>query len=231
MKRVSYACLVLWLGSVGCSDSASNSVPPPPPLPAPAAPPLAAPSEPPTAAPADATRAELEEAAEKSASAREAAPKASGKKGKPSTSSPKPAPSKPAEPVKPAPSAPVAAPTPAPVIEKPRGKVTIPSTEHVRVQVPSGLQADLDKDPRMQPWANQVVNVIDGCYTKTGASPGTIEVRITMHDSARPDADLGGVPNGLAPVVACATGGLLRTKMPLFTGTEGTRYTVRVVFQ
>lgn len=109
--------------------------------------------------------------------------------------------------------------------------MNVPSTDHVRMQIPSGLQADLDKDPRMQPWANQVIGVIDRCYTSTGSSPGTIEVRITMHENSRPDADLGGVPNGLAPVVACATGGLMRTKMPLFTGAEGARYTVRINFQ
>lgn len=134
---------------------------------------------------------------------------------------------------------PVAKPTPAPapVAPKPaaappaKGKVSIPRTAHVSIDVPAGLQADLDKDPRMQPWANQVVSVIDKCHTQNAAALGTIEVLITMHENARPNADIKKLPGALSPVVACATGGLMRTKMPLFTGSEGARYAVKINFK
>ena len=129
-----------------------------------------------------------------------------------------------------APNAPAPAPTPAPV----RGKVTIPSTGHVQVDVPAGLQSALDLDPRMQPWANKVIQVIDDCYTQerksNAGAAGVISVRITMHSESRPDADIKALPPALSGVVACATGGLMRTKMPLFTGNEGEKHNVNIRF-
>jgi hypothetical protein len=116
----------------------------------------------------------------------------------------------------------------------PKGKVTIPSTVHLRVDVPAGLQAALDLDPRMQPWANKVIQVIDSCYTqerKSNASAaGVIAVRVTMHSESRPDADVKSLPPALSGVVACATGGLMRTKMPLFTGKEGEKHDINIRF-
>ena len=152
--------------------------------------------------------------------------------------------SAPAAPAKPAPAPAAAKPTapaPAPVpakpaapAAKPAGKVNVPATAHVRIEVPSALQAELDHDPRMQPWVNQVMSVIDRCYNdaaRGGALAGTIEVVVTMHENDRPDADIKQLPPQLSPIVACATGGLMRTKMPLFTGAEGGRRTVRIVFK
>ncbi|MFT3923418.1 MAG: hypothetical protein QM778_12860 [Myxococcales bacterium] len=132
-----------------------------------------------------------------------------------------------------APPAPVPS-APAPAPSAPKGKVTIPSTEHVRVDVPAGLQAALDADPRMQPWANKVISVIDGCYAgernSNKSAAGTISVLVTMHSESRPDADIKSLPSALSGVVACATGGLMRTKMPLFTGKEGEKHTLNIRF-
>jgi hypothetical protein len=136
-------------------------------------------------------------------------------------------------------------PTPAPPSQQPQiiattpkpalaSKVNVPKTVHVAIDVPAGLQADLDRDPRMQPWVNQVVATIDRCYGSESKSntqlAGTIEVLVTMHENERPDADIKQLPPALSPIVACATGGLMRTKMPLFTGKEGSRYAVRLRF-
>jgi len=104
----------------------------------------------------------------------------------------------------------------------------------MRVEVPPGLQRWLDADTRMQPWLNKVIPVIDNCYgnvlkADAGAS-GTITFRVTMHKDARPDPDIQSLPGQLSGVVACATGQLMRARMPLFTGTEGESYTVRVKF-
>jgi hypothetical protein len=164
--------------------------------------------------------------------------KGSAKRGA-KASAPTPTPAQPATTIKPAAPAPVpaAAPSPAPVQPAATGKstkVNVPATAHVRIEVPSALQAELDRDPRMQPWVNQVMSVIDRCYTdaaRGGALAGTIEVVVTMHENERPDADIKQLPPHLSPIVACATGGLMRTKMPLFTGAEGGRRTVRIVFK
>jgi hypothetical protein len=162
------------------------------------------------------------------------ATKAGGKRGaKTEAAAAKPA-AKPVaapKPSAPAP-APVAAKTPEPA--KPKGKVNVPATAHVRIDVPPALQQDLDKDPRMQPWVNQVMAVIDRCHNesaKGGALAGTIEVLVTMHENERPSADIKQLPPQLSPIVACATGGLMRTKMPLFTGNEGARNLVRIQFK
>jgi hypothetical protein len=150
----------------------------------------------------------------------------------------KPKASQPA-PVKAASPSPTAAAQPAPIVAttpKPEvaSKVSVPKTVHLAIDLPSGLQADLNHDPRMQPWVNQVVATIDRCYASESKSnanlAGTIEVLVTMHENERPDADIKQLPPALSPIVACATGGLMRTKMPLFTGKEGTRYPVKIRF-
>ena len=110
-------------------------------------------------------------------------------------------------------------------------RVTVPQLPHVRAEVPDGLQRDLDADPRMQSWLDRVFAVIDGCHAQNRGATGTIEAQITMHENERPDADIRSLPPALSSVVACATGGLMRTKMPLFTGREGARYPVRIRFQ
>jgi hypothetical protein len=112
--------------------------------------------------------------------------------------------------------------------------VVVPSTDNVRVQVPRGLQALLDADPRMQPWLTKVIGVIDRCYAsergRASDAAGTIEIAISMHVNARPDVDVKSVPAQLGGVVACATPELMRARPPLFTGPEGERHVVRVQF-
>lgn len=156
-----------------------------------------------------------------------ASPSSSGTPATASTTTPK---TQPARAPTPAPATPAPAPAP-----KPATKVTVPSTAHVRVEVPSGLQATLDRDPRMQPWLNKAISVIDDCYGKTRAkdptASGVVTAQLTMHSESRPSADLGSVPASLSSVVVCATGGLMGLKMPLFTGKEGERFTIRVHFQ
>lgn len=140
-----------------------------------------------------------------------------------------PAPEVPAPAHVPAPAPPAAAPLSAPV-----HKVIVPHTEKVRVQVPSGLQSILDADPRMQPWLNQVMKVVDGCFAseqqRDAAAAGLVVVDIAMHKNARPDADIRVLPASLRGVVGCATGSLMRLRMPLFTSNEGDRFTLRVQF-
>lgn len=121
--------------------------------------------------------------------------------------------------------------TPPPTPAKPAPeKVRVPSTAHVRVDIPAGLQTQLDRDPRMQPWSNQVIAIIDRCYQGTTRVADSIEVRVTLHENERPDADILRLPPSLTQVVSCATGSLMRVKMPLFTGPEGARHTVRIQF-
>lgn len=131
------------------------------------------------------------------------------------------------------PTPPPAAVSPPPASPKPRQtrKVVVPSTAHVRAEIPSGLQADLDADPRMQAWLDRAISLIDGCHAQAGQPQGIVQATLTMHEEARPSADLGALPPMLGGVVACATGALMRIKMPLFTGREGTRYTVRMHFE
>jgi hypothetical protein len=117
----------------------------------------------------------------------------------------------------------------------PTAKGVVPRTQHVHAEVPKGLQAWLDADSRMQPWVAQVMRVADTCYARVRDSvpnaSGVIEVAVTMHKDARPDPDILALPPQLSGIVACATGDLIRSGMPLFTGSEGERYTVRVVFE
>ena len=108
----------------------------------------------------------------------------------------------------------------------------MPSTDHVRIDIPKGMQALLDADTRMQPWVQKVVAVADRCYKSNGfGTTATIVVDVTMHKNARPDADMRSLPPTLAGVVGCATGDLMRTKMPLFTGPEGERHTLKINFK
>ncbi len=113
-------------------------------------------------------------------------------------------------------------------------KVTIPNTANVKIEVPAGLQQALNADTRMQAWLNQVVKVIDSCYAterkKSASAAGVIVARITMHSESRPDADIKSLPSALSGVVACATGSLMRIKMPLFTAKEGESHTVNIRF-
>ncbi|MET0284165.1 MAG: hypothetical protein ABW352_06835 [Polyangiales bacterium] len=213
----------------------------PPPLPvAPVQAPVEAPTAPPSPAPAEVKAREPE--APRASKSENTKPKSDDAKPKADSERPKgwgaayvppPAAAAPAPVVvapKPAP-APVPTPAPPPAPAKPKTRVSIPSTEHVRVEIPSGLQADLDADPRMQPWVEKVVAIADSCHAKARGNVGAIEAQVTMRENARPDVDVRSVPAQLGSLVACATGSLLRTKMPLFTGREGTRYSVRVVFQ
>lgn len=142
------------------------------------------------------------------------------------------------KPVRAGPARPQVAPTPAPArapIPPPTApvakKVSVPRTEHVHVELPAGLQRDLDADPRMQSWVDRVIAIADGCHGNNRAARGSIEATLTMHENARPDADIRSLPGPLSGIVACATGSLMRIKMPLFTGQEGTRYDVRLVFE
>jgi hypothetical protein len=129
-----------------------------------------------------------------------------------------PAPAKPAEPEKPK-----AAP------------VNVPQTKHVKVEVPKRMQQLLDADPRMQPWLDRTFATIEACYAEerkqNPLAEGTIAVKLTMHENARPDADVTQLPPQLSGVLGCATGKLMRAqRMPLFTGKEGEKHTVRVSF-
>jgi hypothetical protein len=129
----------------------------------------------------------------------------------------------------PAAAVPAAAPAAPPGVAAKR--VQVPSTPNVRVELPGGLQSELDADPRMQAWVNRVIAVADGCHARNRSVQGTLQALVTMHENDRPGAELQGMPGQLSGIVACATSALLSgDRMPLFTGREGTRYTVRMVF-
>ncbi len=134
-------------------------------------------------------------------------------------------------PVAPKPTPAPAPPPPAPVPAKPKTRVTVPRTDHVHVELPAGLQSDLDADPRMQPWVEKAITIMDNCHAKERSNTGTVEAALVMHENARPGAEARALPSSLRGVAACATMALMRTKVPLFTGREGTRYTVRIVFE
>jgi hypothetical protein len=133
------------------------------------------------------------------------------------------------------PATPPPRPEPPPSVEaKAPTKVAIPQTDNVKADVPAGLQRFLDADPRMQPWVNKVMSVAEQCYAKERASnplaKGVISVNIVMHQNERPDASLGSLPVLLAGIIPCATSKLMGSRMPLFTGDEGAKYTVRIHF-
>lgn len=115
--------------------------------------------------------------------------------------------------------------------DKPKLRVVVPHTEHVHADISDALQADLDADPRMQAWLEKAMAVIDGCHAKSRDAVGTIQGTLTMHESARPTFVLGSISPQLGGVVGCSTAQLVRIKMPLFTGREGARHTVRVNFE
>lgn len=148
--------------------------------------------------------------------------------------------STPARPSAPQPSAPAAAPPaampdPQPVAAAPKhATVQVPSTEHVHVDVPAGLQSWLDADDRMRPWLGKAIAVADGCYAKIRAdnasAAGEIALRVTMHENARPSGGVASASPAVSGITMCATTKLLGVKMPLFTGREGETYTVRVRF-
>jgi hypothetical protein len=199
---------------------------PPPATPAPA--PMPAPAEAP--APATTASAKPAKAAKPQPTSRPAAREEVAKaEPKPAEAAPAPPPAPPPAPAEPEPAA---EPAPAP----PKTKVAVPQSANVRVDIPQGMQALLDLDPRMQPWVNNVMRIIERCYERERASnssaEGAISVAVTMHPNARPDADVGTLPPQLAGVFACASGDLMRApRMPLFTGPEGQRYTLRVHFK
>jgi hypothetical protein len=160
---------------------------------------------------------------------------------KPAQPKPKPVQPKPpvpvAQPQPPVPAVPVAeppAPAPAPPPPK-KVAVIVPHTDHVRVDVPAGLQHWLDEDDRMKPWLSKAVNVADACYAKVRAdnraAAGVIAFTVTMHENARPSGGVSSVSGPINGIIMCATTRLLGVKMPLFTGDEGASYTVKVRFE
>jgi hypothetical protein len=146
------------------------------------------------------------------------------------TSTPKQAAPPPAIEVPPVKAEPTAAPPPPPA----KASVVVPHTDHVRVEVPSGLQHWLDEDDRMKPWLGKAVNVADSCYSKVRAdnpsASGVIAVKVSMHENARPSGGVSSISGDIKSIVMCATTKLLGIKMPLFTGNEGETYTVRIRF-
>lgn len=116
----------------------------------------------------------------------------------------------------------------------PRAKVVVPGTDHLRVEVPPGLQRWLDEDDRMRPWVGKAISATDGCYAelrqRNPQAGGTVEFAVTMHKNARPSATVTSLPAPLKTLVVCVTSRLWGVKMPLFTGTEGARYSVKAVF-
>ncbi|HEY2733294.1 MAG TPA: hypothetical protein VGI70_04880 [Polyangiales bacterium] len=110
--------------------------------------------------------------------------------------------------------------------------VRVPSTAHVHVDVPAGLQAYLDADPRMRPWLARAVATVDACYSELRAADpsaaGNVSIALTMHENARPSAEVESLPGPLKPLVLCVTSRMLSARMPLFTGDEGSRFSLRV---
>jgi len=111
----------------------------------------------------------------------------------------------------------------------------MPSSAHVRIEAPKGLEADLAKDTRMKPWLQKSVTAATKCYEieakTTPKLAGTIEVGIVMHENDRPDAAIKKLPPQLSGVFACVSGAMMKSRMPLFVGKEGQKYTARVVFK
>lgn len=140
-----------------------------------------------------------------------------------------------AQPQPPVPQEPIAPVPPPPPPPAPKASVTVPRTDHVHVDVPAGLQHWLDEDDRMKPWLGKAINVADACYAKVrednSNASGVIALSLTMHENARPSGKVSSVSGPLNSIVMCATTRLLGVKMPLFTGTEGDSYTVRIHFE
>lgn len=135
----------------------------------------------------------------------------------------------------PAPTRPSATPSaPATTAPKPSPpkRVALPSTNHIRYIVGSGMQALVDKDPRIVTWLRRITPVLDRCYRGLSGSPkGTVKVSITMHENRRPSVGLKTLPPSLAGMMPCATSKLMGTRAPLFTGPEGQKHTISIRFQ
>jgi hypothetical protein len=211
--RHSSAAVLAALVLVASCESRTYGAPPPapPPPPSPVAP---APAEPAALEPAEPAASGKRAGKGKRIREREPSPPPASEARKPAAT--------------PAPAAPPAKPPAAP--PPPKSSVRVPESAHVRIELPTGLQADLDRDPRMQPWINKAVSAIERCYAplRDAGATGTIEVRLVMHENERPSAEPGKLPSSLTPMLACVTGDLMRAKMPLFTGKEGTRYTLKI---
>jgi hypothetical protein len=209
----------------GCESRSYGAPPTPPPAPPPAviAPaPDPAPAEPVAPSPVPSGKRAGKGKREREPSAPPRSEEQAAKTAPPVQAPPAPKPP-PAAPSAPADKLPAAA-------ASAKGSVRVPESAHVQIELPAGLQADLDHDPRMQAWVNKAVSAIERCYAPLRESgvTGVIEVRLVMHENERPSAEPGKLPSALTPMVACVTGGLLGVKMPLFTGKEGTRYTLKI---
>lgn len=176
-------------------------------------------------------------------------PKAEPKKGEtltakvtPPTPAPKPAPTpEPAPKPAPDPKADTKGTATKPVMQPPPPTppapvaYEMPSSAHVRIEAPKGLEADLAKDTRMTPWLQKSVGAATKCYEveakTTPKLAGAIEVGIVMHENDRPDAAIKKLPPQLSGVFACVSGAMMKSRMPLFVGKEGQKYTARVVFK
>ncbi len=127
--------------------------------------------------------------------------------------------------------APAAPPSAALVSAPPRTSVRVPETAQVKVDVPAKLQALLDDDSRMVPWLAATMATIDGCHATDRGALGTLVIELTMHENARPSADVGEVASALRGVFACAMAQLMQAeRMPLFTGPEGQKHSINVRF-
>ncbi|HEX4354865.1 MAG TPA: hypothetical protein VHZ95_18165 [Polyangiales bacterium] len=110
--------------------------------------------------------------------------------------------------------------------------VRVPSTAHVHVDVPAGLQDYLDADSRLRPWLARAVATVDACYSELRSvdpsAAGSVSIALTMHKNARPSADIDSLPDPLKPLVLCVTARMMNVRMPLFTGDEGDSFKLRV---
>ncbi len=101
----------------------------------------------------------------------------------------------------------------------------------MKVEVPKGLQALLDDDPRMVPWLARTMATIDRCQAKNPRAAGSVAIVVTMHENARPTPKLGAVPAALDGLAACALEDFMQAeRMPLFTGPEGQQHTLQLRF-
>ena len=111
----------------------------------------------------------------------------------------------------------------------------MPGSANVKIDVPKGLQTDLAKDTRMKPWLEKGVAAATKCYEREAKTvpklTGTIEVAIVMRENDRPDASIKTLPPQLSGLFACLSGAMMKSRMPLFTGKEGQKYTARVTFK
>ncbi|HEX2678535.1 MAG TPA: hypothetical protein VHM19_17905 [Polyangiales bacterium] len=129
------------------------------------------------------------------------------------------------------PDAPAVKPEPAAPVAPAKVTMHVRQSEHVKVDVPAKLQALLDDDGRMQPWLDATMDIVNRCRDSNPSAEGTVTIMLTMHKDERPSAEPGKVPSALTGVFACAMSDFMRAKrMPLFTGPEGEKHTLRVRF-